>query len=62
MSATEDQTTEELRELLHTLEGIEERLGIAARAVVGDDLASIYGDLENAIFNMECAFDLEVGE
>lgn len=62
MSATEEQTLEELRELLHTLDGIEERLGIAARAVIGGDLSSIYGDLENAIFNMECAFDMEAGE
>ena len=62
MSATPDQTLEELRELLHTLAGIEERLNSSARAVVGDDLSSIYGDLENAIFNLECAFDLEAGE
>ena len=62
MSATEDQTLEELRELLHTLDGIEERLNISARAVVGGDLSSIYGDLENAIFNLECAFYLEEGE
>lgn len=62
MSATADQTLEELRELLHTLDGIEGRLCPAVRAVVGGDLSSIYGDLENAIFNMECAFDLEAGE
>nr|DAP83116.1 MAG TPA: hypothetical protein [Caudoviricetes sp.] len=62
MSATADQTLEELRELLHTIDGIEERLGSAARSVVGDDLSSIYGDLENAIFKMECAFYLEAGE
>ena len=62
MSATVDQTLEELRELLHTLDGIEDRLSSSARAVVGGDLSSIYGDLENAIFNMERAFDLEAGE
>lgn len=62
MSTTPDQTLEELRELLDTLDGITTSLGGAARAVVGDDLSSIYGDLENAIFNMECAFDLEAGE
>lgn len=62
MSATADQSLEELRELLHRLDGIEERLSSSVRAVVGGDLSSIYGDLENAIFNMECAFDLAVGE
>lgn len=62
MSATADQTLEELRELLHTLDGIEDRLSSSARAVIGGDLSSIYGDLENVIFNMECAFDLEAGE
>ena len=62
MSATADQSLEELRELLNTLDGIEDRLSSSARAVVGADLSSIYGDLENAIFNMECAFDLAVGE
>lgn len=62
MSATTDQSLEELRELLHRLDGIEDRLNSSARAVIGGDLSSIYGDLENAIFNMECAFDMEAGE
>lgn len=62
MSTTPDQTLEELRELLDTLDGINGRMNASVRAVVGDDLSSIYGDLENAIFNMECVFDLEVGE
>lgn len=59
MSATVDQTLEELRDLLDSLDGIVTSLCFAARSVVGDDLSSIYGDLENAIFNMECAFDPE---
>lgn len=59
MSATVDQTLEELRDLLDSLDGITTSLCSPARSVVGDDLSSIYGDLENAIFNMECAFDLE---
>lgn len=62
MSTTPDQTLEELRELLDTLDGINGRMNASVRAVVGDDLSSIYGDLENAIFNMECVFDLEAGE
>jgi hypothetical protein len=62
MSTTPDQTLEDLRELLNTLDGIEDRLSSSARAVIGGDLSSIYGDLENAIFNMECAFDMEAGE
>ena len=62
MSTTPDQTLEELRELLDTLDGINGRMNASIRAVVGDDLSSIYGDLENAIFNIECAFDLEAGE
>lgn len=62
MSTTPDQTLEELRELLDTLDGIHGRLNASVRAVISDDLSSIYGDLENAIFNMECAFDLEAGE
>lgn len=57
MSATVDQTLEELRDLLDSLDGITTSLCSPARSVVGEDLASIYGDLENAIFNMECAFD-----
>lgn len=60
MSTTPDQTLEELRELLDTLDGITTSLCFPARSVVGDDLLSVYGDLENAIFNMECAFDREV--
>ena len=62
MSATADQTLEELRDLLNTLDRITESLGVAARSIVGDDLLTMYGDLDNAIFNMECAFDLEAGE
>ena len=58
MSATIDQTLEELRQLLHTLDGISENLSAAAKGVVGEDLATMYGDLENAIFNVECTFDL----
>ena len=61
MNATADQSLEELRELLHRLDGIEDRLNASARAVIGD-LSSLYGDLENAIFNMECAFGMEAGE
>lgn len=56
MSATTDQTLEELRELQNTLDGIMKSLGVAARGVVGDDLSTMYCDLENAIFNMECVF------
>jgi len=59
MSATTDQTLEDLRDLLDHLDGIVTSLCFPARSVVGDDLSSIYGDLENAIFNMECAFDPE---
>ena len=59
MSATTDQTLEDLRDLLDRLDGIVTSLCFPARSVVGDDLSSIYGDLENAIFDLECAVESE---
>lgn len=59
MSATADQTLEELRDLQNTLDGIMVAVGADARAVVAAYLSSIYGDLENAIFDLECAVESE---
>lgn len=59
MSATTYQTLEDLRELLHTLDGIEERLNTSARATVGGDLSSICNDLEAVIFDIECIVESE---
>lgn len=59
MSATADQTLEELRELQNTLDGIMVSVPADARAVVAAYLSSIYADLENAIFDLECAVESE---
>ena len=59
MSATAYQTLEGLRELQDTLNGIMVTVGADARAVVAAYLSSIYTDLENAIFDLECAVESE---
>ncbi len=62
MSATEEQTAKDLRNLMASLDRIIDQLTPAAFEVVGYDLSVAYRDIERTVFNMECAFDLEVGE
>ncbi len=62
MSATEKQTAKDLRNLMDSLDTIIDQLNSSAFEVVGHELSVMYGDLERVTFNLECAFDLEVGE
>lgn len=62
MSAPIQQTTEDLRNLRDELDRIIDQLTPAAFEVVGYDLSVAYRDIECTVFNMECAFNLEVGE
>lgn len=62
MSATEEQTAKDLRNLMDSLDSIIDQLNSSAFEVVGYDLSVMHGDLERVTFNLECAFDLEVGE
>lgn len=62
MSVTEDKTRDDLRNLMCELDRIVDQLTPAAFKIAGGDLSVIYGDLERVTFNLECAFNLEVGE
>lgn len=62
MSAPIQQTTEDLRNLRDELDRIIDQLTPAAFEVVGYDLSVAYRDIERTVFNMECTFNLEVGE
>lgn len=62
MSATEKQTAKDLRNLMDSLDPIIDQLNSSAFEVVGHELSVMHGDLERVTFNLECAFDLEVGE
>jgi hypothetical protein len=62
MSATEEQTAKDLRNLMDSLDKIIEQLNSSTFEVVGYELSVMHGDLERVTFNLECAFDLEVGE
>lgn len=62
MSATEDQTAKDLRDLMDSLDRIIDQLNSSAFDIVGYELSVMHGDLERVTFNLECAFNLEVGE
>lgn len=62
MSATEEQTAKDLRNLKDALGNIIDQLTPAAFEIGGYDLSVMHGDLERVTFNLECAFNLEVGE
>nr|DAF88824.1 MAG TPA: hypothetical protein [Siphoviridae sp. ctcRb7] len=62
MSATEKQTAKDLRNLMDSLDTIIDQLNSSAFEVVGHELSVMHGDLERVTFNLECVFDLEVGE
>ncbi len=62
MSATGEQTAKALRNLLDSLDNIIDQLNSSAFEVVGYELSVMHGDLERVTFNLECAFNLEVGE
>lgn len=62
MSATEEQTVKDLRNLMDALGNIIDQLTPAAFNIGGYDLSVAYRDIERTVFNMECAFDLEAGE
>lgn len=62
MSATEGQTAKDLRNLMDSLDRIIDQLNSSAFEVVGYELSVMHGDLERVTFNLECAFNLEVGE
>lgn len=62
MSATEEQTAKDLRNLMASLDSIINQLTSSAFEVVGYELSVMHGDLERATFNLECAFNLEAGE
>mgnify|MGYP001001989703 CR=1 FL=1 len=62
MSATEEQTAKALRNLMDSLDNVIDQLSSPAFEVAGYELSVMHGDLERATFNLECAFNLEVGE
>ena len=62
MSAPTQQTAKDLRNLMDSLNTIIDQLNSSAFEVVGYELSTMYGDLERVTFNLECAFNLEVGE
>lgn len=62
MSVSAKQTAEELRKLKKSLGEIIDQLNSSVFGLVGYDLSVMDGDLELVIFNLESAFDLEVGE
>lgn len=62
MSATEEQIAKDLRNLMDSLDKIIDQVNSSTFEVVGYELSVIHGDLERVTFNLECAFDLEVGE
>lgn len=62
MSATGEQTVKDLRKLMDSLDRIIDQLNSSAFEIAGCDLSVMHGDLERVTFNLECAFNLEVGE
>lgn len=62
MSAPTQQTAKDLRNLKDALGNIIDQLTPAAFEIGGYDLSVMSSDLERIISNMECAFNLEVGE
>lgn len=62
MSAPTQQTAKDLRNLMDSLDTIIDQLNSSAFEIVGCELSTMYGDLERVTFNLECAFNLEVGE
>ena len=62
MSASAKQTADELRKLKKTLGEIIDQLNSSVFGLIGYDLSVMDGDLERVTFNLECAFNLEVGE
>lgn len=62
MSAPIQQTAKDLRNLMDSLDNIIDQLNSSAFEIVGYELSVMHGDLERVTFNLECAFDLEVGE
>lgn len=62
MSAPTQQTAKDLRNLMNSLDTIIDQLNSSAFEIVGHELSTMYGDLERVTFNLECAFNLEVGE
>lgn len=62
MSVPTQQTAKDLRSLMDSLDTIIDQLNSSAFEVVGYELSTMYGDLERVTFNLECAFNLEVGE
>lgn len=62
MSAPTQQTAKDLRNLMDSLDTIIDQLNSSAFEIVGYELSTMYGDLERVTFNLECAFNLEVGE
>ena len=62
MSVPTQQTAKDLRNLMDSLDAIIDQLNSSAFEVVGYELSTMYGDLERVTFNLECAFNLEVGE
>ena len=62
MSVPTQYTAKDLRNLMDSLDTIIDQLNSSAFEVVGYELSTMYGDLERVTFNLECAFNLEVGE
>lgn len=62
MSAPEEQTVRDLHNLMDSLDKIIDQLNSTAFEVVGCELSVMHGDLERITFNLESAFNLEVGE
>lgn len=62
MSAPTQQTAKDLRNLMDSLDTIIDQLNSSAFEIVGYELSTMYGDLERVTFNLECAFNLGVGE
>ena len=62
MSATGEQTVKDLRKLRDSLDTTIDQLNSSAFEIAGYDLSVMHGDLERVTFNLECAFNLEVGE
>lgn len=54
MSATTDQTLDQIQSVISMLNGVILELGPTARGVIGDALLGVSTDLENALFDLEC--------
>ena len=62
MSATGEQTAKALRNLMDSLDTIIDQLNSSAFEIAGYELSVMHGNLERVTSNLECAFNLEVGE